>query len=415
MLRNSPSILTESRELPSVTKVAAAVKHDRAELQSQVLLWQRSIRYGAVVVLAACAVIALRAEVVRPGWIPIAVSAGLYVVFVSLLTLYLKITPNEKLSATLPMVVIAADLAMIVALVYFSSPPDQYHRMLLLGFLIFQFGVFYFGWQSGVVAALLTVSAYLALTMAVPPYVEGPVPSQALIAINATLYLFVAAVLTMTFGDYRKRMDLLRQGIMRVGLNDFGLAYDADADRRPDDVTTLGRNFNEMRDRIADLIGTDPLTNCKNRRALEEALSKEWRQAKRRGGSIALLAIDLDKFKEINDGHGHRAGDFVLRELGKIMLETARDTDHVARVGGDEFVILLPDTGWQGATTFAERMRRRVDDHAFRDGTLELTITISVGVALARGTDPVEPEHLMQEADRSLYRAKTEGRNRIVA
>jgi diguanylate cyclase (GGDEF)-like protein len=407
--------LTESRELPSVAKVAAAVKQSRREQHCQVLLWQRSIRYGAVVMLAACAVVALRSEVARPSWIPIAVSAGLYVIFVSLLTLYLKITAADKLPTLLPVVVIAADIAMIVAMVYFSSQPNQFQRILMLGFLIFHFGVFYFGWESGAVAAVLTVAAYIGLTMFAPAYVDGPVPPQAQIAVNAAVFLFVAAILTVTFGDYRDRMDNLRQGLMRVGLNDFGLAYDADADRRPDDVTTLGRSFNEMRDRLADLIGTDPLTNCLNRRALEEALSKEWRQAKRRGASIALLAIDLDKFKEINDGHGHRAGDFVLRELGKIMLETARDTDHVARVGGDEFVILLPDTGWQGATTFAERLRRRVDDHAFRDGTLDLSITISVGVALARANDPVEPEHLMQEADRSLYRAKTEGRNRIVA
>jgi diguanylate cyclase (GGDEF)-like protein len=210
-------------------------------------------------------------------------------------------------------------------------------------------------------------------------------------------------------------MDRLSFGLKQVEVGELSYSYNSDADKRADDLTLLGRSFNEMRDRLADLIGKDPLTGCLNRRALEERLSKEWRQAKRRGGSIALLAIDLDKFKEINDNHGHGAGDFVLHELGEIMIETARDTDHVARVGGDEFVILLPDTGWQGATTFAERLRRKVGDHPFSDGTRNLAITISIGVALARGTDPVEPQHLMKEADRSLYRAKTEGRNRIVA
>ena len=415
-MRNPPiSSLTESRELPSVAKVTEAVRVDRAELQTQVLLWQRSIRYGAVVILAACAIIALSAEISQPQWMPIAVSASLYVVFVSLLTLFLKTTQARAPGRWLPMIVVAADMAMIVALVYFSSPPDQYHRMLLLGYLIFHFAVFYFGGQVGLVAAALTLGSYLVLTMGAPPYVEGPVPSQALIAINAALYLFVAAIIALTFGSYRDRMDRLRAGLKRVEISDFGYSYDADSDARPDDLTLLGRSFNDMRDRLADLIGTDPLTGCLNRRALEQRLNKEWRQAKRRGGAIALLAIDLDKFKEINDGFGHAAGDFVLHELGEIMRSTARDTDHVARVGGDEFVILLPDTGWQGATTFAERLRRKVDDHSFSDGKRKLEITISVGVALARGTDAVEPEHLMQEADRSLYRAKTEGRNRIVA
>ena len=415
MSHTLPPSLTESRELPSVIKVAETVKKDRAELQRQVLLWQRSIRYGTVLVLSACAVLAVSAEAGRPHWLPIAVTAGVYVIFVSLLSLYLKLTLAETPSRWLPMVAVAADTAMIVALVYFSSPPDQYHRLLILGYLTFHFGVFYFGWEVGVITVLLTLGSYLIMTMAMLPYVPGPVPSQALIAVNAALYLFVAAILVLTFGNYRQRMDRLRSGIKRVEIGDFSLSYDADADRRPDDLTLLGRSFNEMRDRLADLTGTDPLTGCLNRRALEQRLNKEWRQAKRRGGSIALLAIDLDKFKEVNDGHGHAAGDFVLHELGKIMIATARDTDHVARVGGDEFVILLPDTGWQGATTFAERLRRKVDDHSFNEGALKLEITISVGVALARGTDPVEPEDLLQEADRSLYRAKTEGRNRIVA
>jgi diguanylate cyclase (GGDEF)-like protein len=97
------------------------------------------------------------------------------------------------------------------------------------------------------------------------------------------------------------------------------------------------------------------------------------------------------------------------------MIRTARDSDVVARMGGDEFVVLLPDTSWQGAMTFAERLRRQVDDQIFEFETLKLQITISIGVSLARGTDAVEPEHLLQEADRSLYRAKSEGRNRIVA
>jgi diguanylate cyclase (GGDEF)-like protein len=104
----------------------------------------------------------------------------------------------------------------------------------------------------------------------------------------------------------------------------------------------------------------------------------------------------------------------VLQQFSSIMKATARDTDAVARVGGDEFVIVLPDTGWQGALTFAERLRRKVDDFEFGERT-PMRTTISVGVALARGTDPNSPEVLLKEADLSLYKAKEGGRNRIFA
>jgi diguanylate cyclase (GGDEF)-like protein len=170
-----------------------------------------------------------------------------------------------------------------------------------------------------------------------------------------------------------------------------------------------------MRAGLADQIGTDPLTGCLNRRSLEARLRADWRLAKRRSTHIAVVAIDLDHFKQINDTRGHPVGDLVLQQLTGIMKATARDTDSVARFGGDEFVLVLPDTGWQGALTFAERLRRRVDDFTFGPPGSPMTVTISVGVALARGTDPISPEDLLRDADRSLYKAKEQGRNRVFA
>jgi diguanylate cyclase (GGDEF)-like protein len=126
-----------------------------------------------------------------------------------------------------------------------------------------------------------------------------------------------------------------------------------------------------------------------------------------------VAAIDLDHFKEINDSEGHPAGDVVLQQLAAIMKATARDTDCVARFGGDEFVIVLPDTGWQGALTFAERLRRRVDDFTFGPPGTPMRLTISVGVALGRGSDPITSDMLLKDADTALYKAKTAGRNRV--
>ena len=111
-------------------------------------------------------------------------------------------------------------------------------------------------------------------------------------------------------------------------------------------------------------------------------------------------------FKQINDTHGHPVGDMVLQELAEIMKTTARETDAVSRVGGDEFVIVLPDTAWQGAMAFAERLRRNVDEHTFGGDEL-LEITISVGVAHARGTDALTAEDLLEQADRNLYKPRT--------
>jgi diguanylate cyclase (GGDEF)-like protein len=106
-------------------------------------------------------------------------------------------------------------------------------------------------------------------------------------------------------------------------------------------------------------------------------------------------------------------GDVVLQQLAGIMKATARDTDCVARFGGDEFVIVLPDTGWQGALTFAERLRRRVDDFTFGPVGTPVSTTISIGVALGRGSDPISTDMLLKEADAALYKAKTAGRNRV--
>ena len=114
-----------------------------------------------------------------------------------------------------------------------------------------------------------------------------------------------------------------------------------------------------MRQRLIELIGTDPLTECLNRRALETRLARECRQARRRGTPLSVLAVDVDHFKSINDSYGHPFGDYVLQTVADIMKETARDTDAVARLGGDEFILVLPDTGMQGATAFAERLRQQ--------------------------------------------------------
>ena len=406
-----------SREFTlSVTAIHAELKQDSAELQRQVLIWQRWIRYAAVLVAAVGAVVFYGTTAKREAWLPVAVAGGAYFIFTALIGRLLTKTPDRGMPQVIPVVTLLADLMMISALVYFTAPPSQFHRILLLGFLGLQLTVFYFGRDLGIASALATVASYLLTSRVIPPWVAGPPPTPTVLIVNTTLFLFVSSVLIMTFGSFRLRMDKLREFVKRVEVGDFSGEYDSAADARPDDLTLLGQSYNEMRSRLIELVGTDILTGCINRRAFETRLKREWRQARRRNSTLALLMIDIDHFKDINDSHGHAAGDIVLTEIGEIMRKTARETDTVARVGGDEFVVMLPDTAWQGAMTFAERLRRNVDEHTFaEDGKKPMAITVSVGVALAKGSDPVTEEDLLQTADRSLYKAKSGGRNRICA
>lgn len=391
-----------------------ALLRDVADMRRQVLVWQRWFRYAAVLALAALAV-AFGTRSNAGVWLPAVVAIASYVVFNMLLGWRLERGGVREVGSAIPALVLTADVTIATILVYVSSTPAQCYRVLLLGFLVLQLTVFYFGWALGLWVSALTIVAYVVTSFVLPPFVPGPRPLWDVVGFNAAIFVFATAMLTYIFGSFRTRMNRLRLLHKRVEMQDFTGTLGPGWDQLPDDLTLLGKGFIEMRGRLIELIGTDPLTNCLNRRALEQRLGREWRQARRRNATIALCSIDIDHFKQINDTHGHPVGDVVLHELAELMRATARETDAVARIGGDEFVVLLPDTGWDGATAFAERLRRNVEEHIFGGDLTGLRITISVGIALARGTDPISPEQLLEESDRSLYRAKSGGRNRIFA
>jgi two-component system cell cycle response regulator len=166
--------------------------------------------------------------------------------------------------------------------------------------------------------------------------------------------------------------------------------------------------------RLEALAHTDPLTDVLNRRALTERLANELDRARRYNSMVALLMVDLDHFKRINDTHGHLVGDDVLMEVATMLQHAVRSVDVVARYGGEEFVIVLPETAEPGAVAFAERIRERVEAHPFAtDDGATLRLTASLGVAAFPGTGVDSVEDLFQRADQALYRAKAEGRNRV--
>ncbi len=160
---------------------------------------------------------------------------------------------------------------------------------------------------------------------------------------------------------------------------------------------------------------TDDLTRLYNARYLNVALRRETRLACRNSRPLSLLFIDLDGFKSINDNHGHLAGSRALVEAGAVIRGSARETDIVARFGGDEFALLLPDTGLPGALAVAERIRDRIDRHRFlaADG-LSIHLTASVGIATLPDV-AVAADELVQAADAAMYRVKVRGKNGIQA
>jgi two-component system cell cycle response regulator len=161
------------------------------------------------------------------------------------------------------------------------------------------------------------------------------------------------------------------------------------------------------------LATTDSLTGCLNRRALVEGIERELDRNRRYNTDLSVLLIDLDRFKDINDTHGHLAGDSVLRQVGRLLHEELRTVDIAARYGGEEFVIVLPETGLDGALAFADRLRERVGHHDFSDDGTVFQVTVSIGVASVPGNWAATPETLIALADEALYRAKNDGRNLV--
>lgn len=161
------------------------------------------------------------------------------------------------------------------------------------------------------------------------------------------------------------------------------------------------------------MASTDYLTGLRARGYFEQALEQEVRRALRRSSTCGLLLVDLDDFKAINDRFGHRAGDDILRQFAQILTHDMRDVDTVARYGGDEFSVILPEVSDEGARFVANRIGDAVRTHPFRlpDHEPSLHLTASIGVALCPA-DEHAPDQLLRAADLALYQAKLRGKNR---
>ena len=153
---------------------------------------------------------------------------------------------------------------------------------------------------------------------------------------------------------------------------------------------------------------TDHLTQLSNRHHLDEVLNRECARFKRTGSPFAIFIVDCDKFKSVNDSHGHQVGDLVLIDIARLMHGNVRATDTVGRWGGEEFLVILPDTGLESAAQVAEKLRLAIATHRFPSVEHK---TASFGVAEMRPNESIK--ELIARADLALYRAKEDGRNRV--
>jgi len=172
--------------------------------------------------------------------------------------------------------------------------------------------------------------------------------------------------------------------------------------------------INEARERLATLAIQDDLTGLYNYRYLHTRMNEEFKRAERYREPLSCIMVDVDHFKDVNDRHGHDAGDQALREVSVRLLKAVREVDVVARYGGEEFLLVLPSTNFSGALSVAERVWRTVGTENValpRNGSER--ITVSVGVAVYPSRDIKSKDQLLKAADRALYQAKHDGRDRI--
>ena len=219
--------------------------------------------------------------------------------------------------------------------------------------------------------------------------------------------------------EFRTRSGIVKA--LELGVNDL-LIRPVDPEEMAARVKTLIRQkrytdfLRNNLDHSLELAVTDPLTGLHNRRYMSGQLTSLVRRAGQGGEPVGALLVDIDYFKRINDSFGHDVGDEVLKEFAVRLATNVRAIDLACRYGGEEFVVIMPDTGLETAHRIAERLRLHVAGSPFRVSGVEdpLSVTISIGVACT-GEEEESPDQLLKRADEAVYDAKAKGRNQVVA
>ena len=338
------------------------------------------------------------------------VSLAVYAGIVSLV--HVAARRNGGGSPALVTAMLAGDLAFVYVVTAATTGPTHYERALFGTVVLVHVANFSFGSRQAWRVVALGVAGYAGLLAFASS--GGLLVQRSEHLWSLLICSIVMAFIVVQASDVRRRLRTLVGLFERAGEGDFTHAYDDAADRRPDAITRVGRAYNRVRAQLSDMVLTDPLTGCLNRRGFDQAVEREVARAARSRGEFALLALDLDHFKQVNDTYGHIAGDAVLRSIGALLLHAGRAGDVVARVGGEEFAILLGDTSAGGAHLFASRLCDLIRKHRFvsTEGAAPIRITTSIGVVAGspRGTSDFAST-LWANADAALYAAKRAGRD----
>ena len=374
---------------------------------SAVLLRQNRIR-GLVAAGAAVALL-ISADRAEPAVVVALAGLTVYVALVALATLAIVRGRRVTLSLLAAHGVADVSLVYLVGRVLAEGTPAGW--MLLAAAIPLQVALHQFGVRPAAFVLVATLAWQLA-PAALAPSASPALAASPLPALGS--YLLLAATSVLLHYRVERRLAALRALFDEAREGDFRRTYDVDGDPHADAVTAVGAAFNELRAELAPLVNADPATGCLNRRGFAIQLERALAEARRRRGEIALLAVDLDHFKQINDRFGHLVGDEVLYEVATLLTETVSEEGIVARMGGEEFIVLLPWADAEAAGAVAERIMYRLRSRGCRALPPGTALTMSIGIAAERIVGPELGAALRARADEALYAAKRSGRDRIL-
>ena len=226
-------------------------------------------------------------------------------------------------------------------------------------------------------------------------------------AIAVGVIFSIVAVLLIA-GSILRPLQRLQLGVRRFGSGSLSHRI---GQLSTDEFGELAMAFDSMADKLEEMATRDSLTRLFNRREFLRYLTAELKRSERYHHSMALLMLDIDHFKSVNDQHGHQAGDEALKAMAARISRNVRSVDHVSRYGGEEIILILPETERQEALSMADQLRARIEKDTFQlPSGLEITLTASIGVAVFP-TDARTESQLVAAADAAVYEAKNEGRN----